>query len=72
MKLYIRRERPDSSTPLFDFATPAEIMAKHPKCNTCKYWHYDESDHSGDVGFCRLIDNEVCVNDYCNKWESKP
>lgn len=33
--IYIRRDRPDSSTPLFDIPTPAEIAAAHPKCGTC-------------------------------------
>jgi hypothetical protein len=42
--IYIRRERPDSSTPKFVPATPAEVAAAHPKCGTCKWRHRSNLD----------------------------
>jgi len=60
-------------------ATPAEIMAAHPKCGECE--------HRGHIPtFAIGFEFIYCVNpesafagqsvdpttDYCNKWESKP
>lgn len=45
--LYAKHERPDSSTPLFDIATPEEIKANHGTCETCEYranYHCDNPD----------------------------
>ena len=71
MNLYIKRDRPDSSTPLFDFATTAEIMAAHPKCGECRHCTV-ALDGQGWCGSCmRTFFSVNPDTDYCNKWEAK-
>lgn len=53
-------------------ATPAEIMAAHPKCGECRH-----KDHSTFWGFDECVANPLYpiridpTTDYCNKWEGK-
>lgn len=68
--IYIKRERPDSSTPLFDIATPAEIAEAHPKCGTCRHyrWVTDDGDpelieHVCDWDIITFIEDPAL--DYC-------
>jgi len=53
-------------------ATPAEIMAAHPKCGECMYWLKNAFQEL--VCFneeSRLRYARTDVTDYCNKWEEK-
>jgi hypothetical protein len=73
MRLYAKRDRPDSSTPLFAWATHAEIMAEHPVCAQCKHW----TNASDGAIRCfseqsRLRFERTEATDYCNKWKAKP
>ena len=77
MKLYNRRERPDSSTPVFEPATPADIAEAmkddmkliaeiHPKCIDCI--HVEEDGYCGNEKSERYhtyIDD--MESDYCPK-----
>jgi hypothetical protein len=50
-------------------ATPAEIMAAHPKCGECRNFRKGDSwegDHCVLVSYYRAEST-----DYCNKWEAK-
>jgi hypothetical protein len=62
-------------------ATPAEIMAEHPKCGECRHWGNERFNTPGlDRELpCTLTYDDDCdaydwkdgLNDYCNKWEAK-
>ena len=53
-------------TVTYEEATPAEISAAHPKCETCKHWdrcsHIERNHPQGMCGLHRHLTNE---NHYC-------
>lgn len=53
----------------YHVATPAEISAAHPKCETCGHFMAGDNDRLKDVGACRRLNGSPYVysRQYCSE-----